>query len=135
MLANISSTCLQRFSFILSLITDKVPSCCGLNMMMMNQNAICDSTLMPPNYHGMYNGFNPYNPVISSTGVFPAITDFAGDTNFQIILNENDSVKKKWLVSFPITCTCYQIPRCASLKSSLLAIPFCRVTFQASSPQ
>ena len=81
-------------------------------MMMMNQGAqiiqavqsagaTCDSTFMAASYHDAFNGFNTtYNPV-TSTGVFPALTDFAGDANFQIILNEcDDSVKKKWLVSW-----------------------------------
>lgn len=64
---------------------------------MMNQGEMCDST-MSSNYD-MFNSYN--NLVVSSTSVFPAITDFAGEMNFQIILNENDSVKKKWLVSVP----------------------------------
>lgn len=37
--------------------------------------------------------------ISSSTGVFPSIDDFAGYLNFEIILNSNDSARKKWLVS------------------------------------
>ncbi|XP_065211949.1 cellular tumor antigen p53-like [Planococcus citri] len=37
--------------------------------------------------------------VSSSTGVFPSINDFAGDLNFEIILNPNETIKKKWLFS------------------------------------
>lgn len=61
----------------------------------MNQGVVNNSA-SSSNYT-MLNSYN--NFVVSSTGVFPAITDFAGEMNFQIILEENDLVKKKWLVS------------------------------------
>ncbi|XKL68695.1 hypothetical protein PGB90_006464 [Kerria lacca] len=55
---------------------------------------MCDSS----NSHDYV--FNATSSLISSsTGVFPSVTDFAGDLNFEIILNAVDSAKKKWLYS------------------------------------
>lgn len=58
---------------------------------------MCDSTISPEYM------LNPSSSLVAScTGFFPAITDFAGDLDFQIILNESDATKKKWLVLYKL---------------------------------
>lgn len=64
---------------------------------------MCDSSSYHVNYYLPPLVPGNYTPVsTSSTGVFPSVTDFAGALNFEIILNANESVKKKWLVSIRI---------------------------------
>lgn len=58
---------------------------------------MCDSSNNYLNY--LLPASTNCNTISSSTGVFPSVTDFAGELNFEIILNTNETVKKKWLVN------------------------------------
>lgn len=63
---------------------------------------MCDSSNNYLNYLLPASTTNCGNIISSSTGVFPSVTDFAGDLNFEIILNTNETVKKKWLVTISV---------------------------------